>query len=74
MKEEDECIEMNKIGSNYQENGLPDEEIVKPPMDTDTDGGDHRSSNEEYQEKNSDPDQGAEEEGAEDWKDPIEIS
>ena len=59
-EEEDNFIEMDKIRSNDQEKGLPDEETVEPPMDTDTDGGEQDSSNEEHQENNLGGEQGAE--------------
>ena len=74
MKEEDdECFEMDEIGSNDQEKGLPDEETVEPPMDTDTDGGEQDSSNEEHQENNLGGEQGAEEQWAEDPNETIEV-
>ena len=71
--EDDECIEMGKIGSNCQEKSLPDEETVEPLMDTDTDGKDHESSEEEHQGKNSDAEQGVEGQGAEEAKESIEV-
>ena len=54
---------MDKIRSNDQEKGLPVEEPVEPPIDTDTVRLDHESSNKEHQEKDSDAEQVAEERG-----------
>ena len=71
--EEDKCIEMDEIGSNDQEKGLPDEVTVEPPMDTDTLSREHEPSNEEYQEKNSDAEQGVEEQKAENSKESIRM-
>ena len=69
--EEDECIEMDEIGSNDQEKGLPDEETLEPLMEGDNGGKDHESLKEEHQEQNSDADQGAE--GHDDPNELVEV-
>ena len=71
--EEDECIEMDEIGSNDQEKGLPDEETLEPLMEGDNGGKDQESLKEGHQEKNSDAEQGAEDQVVEDPNELVEV-
>ena len=69
--EEDECIEMDEIGSNDQEKGLPDEETLEPLMEGDNGGKDQESLKEGHQDKSSEAEQGAE--GHDDPNELVEV-
>ena len=73
-EEDDKGIELDEIGSKGNQQGLADEETLEPLMEGGIVGQDHESLlKEEHQEKNSDVEQGAVDQVAEDPNELIEV-